>query len=279
MEDERGRIIYLKVSKSKLRLSVYLRVFVDKFYRKFHEMMIMDELKSDLDNLNVEIENLKSEIRIAQMQAEYNIKPLNQQLLKLKEDKRNFASKNDFESVQNCRRKESNLKFKINAQWSRHSMLKDELFRLNKTKTELEKKIKLENDKIKRNEKILAKMDNVLKNYRKTQNLKLASIDSNINPNHVAQWLKWGKNDFSETYSYFYEKISEIDEYFRDLESQKLKNQMDSVIEAYKKTDSLEKSSKLVGVSYDTVKYWYEWGSRGFGKENTYFFNKINNYH
>ena len=26
----------------------------------------------------------------------------------------------------------------------------------------------------------------------------------------------------------------------------------------------------------DTIQYWYDWGSKGFGWENTYFFKKIN---
>ena len=52
---------------------------------------------------------------------------------------------------------------------------------------------------------------------------------------------------------------------------------MDNVIEAYKKTNSLKEASKRANVSYDTVQYWYEWGFKGFGKENTYFFKKIDN--
>lgn len=49
---------------------------------------------------------------------------------------------------------------------------------------------------------------------------------------------------------------------------------MDDVVDAYRKTDSLKEASRMAGVSYDTVMYWYEWGSRGFGSENTYFFKK-----
>ena len=52
---------------------------------------------------------------------------------------------------------------------------------------------------------------------------------------------------------------------------------MDSVIEAYKNTNSLKEASKISNVSYDTVQYWYEWGSKGFGSENTYFFKYISN--
>ena len=76
----------------------------------------------------------------------------------------------------------------------------------------------------------------------------------------------YGKNNFNETYFYFYNQIIEIDIYFKDLEAEKLKKQMDAVIEFYKKTNSLKEASKFAGVSYDTVKYWYEWRSRGFGE-------------
>ena len=154
-------------------------------------------------------------------------------------------------------------------------MLNSELSKLNKEKIALEKQIKLEEDKIKRNNEIMSQIDDVLNNYKKSQNLKQAAIDSNISPNHVEQWFEWGKNGFNEIYSYFYSQIIEIDNYFKDLEAQKLKKQMDSVIEAYKKTNSLEKASKMADVSYDTVQYWYEWGSKGFGRENTYFFKKL----
>ena len=121
-------------------------------------------------------------------------------------------------------------------------------------------------------------MNTVLENYKKTQNLKRASIDSNINPNYVKQWLEWGKGNFNETYSYFYNQKIKIDDYFKDLEAQKLKKQMDNVIDAYKKTNSLKEAAKIANVDYNTVEYWYEWGSRGFGEENTYFFRKLKSY-
>ena len=235
----------------------------------------MNKLKQDLININIQIQELENKIEKERINAESNIKPLKIELTQVKEDKRKHALKNDFDSVQNCIRKENNLKFKINAQWNKYSLLKDDLFKLNNEKTTLEKQIKLEEDKIKRNNQILAQMDEVLKNYKKTQNLEHAAIDSKINPNHVNQWYEWGKNNFNETYSYFYNQIIEIDNQFMDLEAQKLKKQMDSVIEAYKKTNSLKEASKIASVSYDTVQYWYEWGSRGFGKENAYFFKKI----
>lgn len=232
-------------------------------------------LKQDLDNVNAEIRKLESEIRMAQTEAENNIKPLKEELVQLKEDKRNFASKNDFESVQNCRRRENNLKFKIDAQWNRYSLLKEDLSKLKKQKTNLETKIKLEEDKVKRSNQIRSQMDEVLANYKKSQSLKQAALDSNINPNYVTQWHKWGEDNLNETYSYFYNEIKEIDNYFKEMKSQELKKQMDSVVEAYRKTNSLKDAAKIANVNPDTVEYWYEWGSRGFGEENTYFFKKI----
>ena len=75
----------------------------------------MDNLKHDLDNLNADIKDLKSEIEKAESEAQNNVKPLQDELLQIKEDKRIFASKNDFESVQNCRMREDNIKFNISA--------------------------------------------------------------------------------------------------------------------------------------------------------------------
>ncbi len=235
----------------------------------------MDKLKQELNDLNNSIRELENRIQEAKEEAEDNIKPLKIELDQVKQDKRNYASKNDFESVQNCRRKESNLKFKIDAQWNKYSLLKGDLFKLNQQKTDLEKQIKLEEDKIKRNNEIKARMEQVLNNYRKTQNLKEAAVSSNISHDYVEQWYEWGKGDFNETYSYFYTKITEIDNQLNDKKVQKLKKQMDDVIEAYRKTDSLKEASKIADVSHDTVQYWYEWGSKGFGEENAYFFKKI----
>ncbi|MDO5859862.1 hypothetical protein [Methanobrevibacter sp.] len=235
----------------------------------------MDKLQKDLDDLNSSIRDLESQIEKEKEIAEESIKQLNAQLSQIRQDKRSYAAKNDFESVQNCRRKEENLKFKITSKWNRHSILKNDLIKLKRKKDNLDYQIKLEKDKIKRNDENLKRMDKVLKNYRKTQNLKQAAIDSDINPEHVEQWYEWGKNDYNQTYSYFHSQIIEIDEFFKSLEAQKLKKQMDDVVDAYRKTDSLKEASRMAGVSYDTVMYWYEWGSRGFGSENTYFFKKI----
>lgn len=235
----------------------------------------MDKLKHDLNQLNDSIKELENRIIEAEREAQNNVKPLNQELSKLKEDKRQYASKNDFDSVQECIRKESNLKFKISAQWNKHSLLKEDLVKLNKKKHVLESKIKLEEDKIKRRDEILSQMNLVLDNYKKSQNLRQAAIDSNIHPDHVKQWFEWGKNNFNETYAYFYTQILEIDNYFKKLEGEKLKKQMDSVVEAYKKTNSLKEACKLADVSYDTVQYWCKWGSMGFGEENIYFYKCI----
>ena len=236
----------------------------------------MDMLKHKLDEVNESIRDLEDKIQRARLDAENNIAPLNVELAKVKEDKRNFAYKNDSESVHDCIRKEENLKFKINAQWNEHAMLKNELAKLKRQKLELESRIKLEEDKIKRHKEIVARMDEVLDNYRKTQNLKQSAMGAGIDPNSVEQWFEWGRNDFNETYSYFYNEIIRIDNHFKDLEAQKLKEQMDRVVDAYRKTGSLRQASRIADVSYDTVQYWYEWGSRGFGEENTYFFKRVN---
>ena len=235
----------------------------------------MDKLKQELKSLNDSITELESQIEQEKVKVQNNIRPLNEELTQLRDDKRDFALKKDFDSVQVCRRRESNIKFKINAQWNRHSMLKNDLSSLSKKRRDLEYQIKLKEDKIKRNNEILAQMDIVLENYRKSQSLKQAAIDSKISHDHIQQWYEWGRNNFNETYSHFYTKIIEIDNHFKNLEAQKLKNQMDSIITAYQKTNSLKKASEMADVSYDTVQYWYEWGSRGFGKENVYFFKKI----
>ena len=233
-------------------------------------------LKQNLDDLNRSIRELENQIENAKSDAENNIEPLRIELAQIKKDKSRHAMKSDFDSVQSCRRKENNLKFKIEAQWNEYLMLKNQLVNLNRQKSDLEYQIKLEEDKLKRKRDILEKMDRVLKNYRKTSVLKQAAIDSNIDPNQVMQWYEWGKNDFDEIYSGFYNKIIETDDYFKELRRRELKEQMDRVISAFKKTNSLEEASRIAGVSYDTVQYWYEWGCRGFGEENTYFFKNIN---
>lgn len=235
----------------------------------------MEKLIRELDELNSSIRELQEKIEDARLEAERNIKPLTDELDEIRQDKRKFASKNDHESIQSCRRREENIKFKINAQWNHHSILKNDLVKLNNKKHELENSIQLKRDQIRRNEEISAQINLVLTNYKKSQNLKQAAVDSKIDPEHVEQWFEWGKNDFNETYAYFYSQILEIDDYFKGLEAQKLKDQMDSVVEAYKKTNSLKEASRIAGVSYDTVEYWYDWGSRGFGEENAYFYRKI----
>ncbi|MDO5859876.1 hypothetical protein [Methanobrevibacter sp.] len=235
----------------------------------------MEKLQSDMDRLNYEIQDLEDQIRNAEEEAEANIQPLNDELAQVMEDKRRFASKGDFESVQSCIARESNLKFRISAQWNECSILKDKLNRLKKKRQDLEYQINLKKDQIKRNNEILAQMDKVLENYAKTQNLKQAAIDSGIDPNHVEQWHEWGKKNFNETYAYFYTRICEIDNDLKRQETERLKSTMDSVVEAYRKTNSLKEASEIAGVSYDTVMYLYEWGSRGFGSENTYFFRKL----
>ncbi|MBE6500429.1 MAG: hypothetical protein E7Z80_07810 [Methanobrevibacter thaueri] len=235
----------------------------------------MDDLKKNLDILNDEIKRLSLQIENEKIIAENNIKPLTCELNQVKEDKRKFALKNDFDSIQSCRRREENLKFKINAYWNNYSILKNDLVKLNNQKTALEYEIKLEEDRVRRNNELLAKMDVVLDNYRKTHDLKQAAVDSNINPDYVQQWFEWGENNFNETYNSFYNGVVDIDSYFKKLESEELRNQMDRVVDAYCESGSLEDACEMVGVGYDTVMYWYEWGLRGFGEDNVYFYNRI----
>ena len=235
----------------------------------------MDNLNGDLNDLNERIEELEVQIANAKSEAEENIMPLEAELKQVKQDKSRYGAKNDFDCVQECRRKEENLKFKISSQWNRYSILKNTLAELKKQKTDLENKIQLKRDRIRRNEAIKSQMNLVLENYRKTQNLRQAAIDAHISPDSAEQWLEWGKNDFNETYSYFYTKKLEIDDEFKDLEAQKLKDDMDRVADAYSKTGSLKRAAEIAHVSSDTVEYWYDWGMRGFGEENTYFYKKI----
>ena len=238
-------------------------------------MSIMNSMEEELIRLNNQIDDLESQISEAERRAEANIKPLREELAQVKRDKTLYASKNDSASVSDCIRREANLKFKISAQWNEASQLKDDLFKLKSQKKDLEYKINLEKDKIKRHNQTIEQMNIVLDNYRKSQSLKQAAINSNISPDTVEQWYEWGKNAFSETSDYFYNSIIEIDEEFKHIKDKEVLNQMDRVIEAYRKTKSLEKSSKLAKVNYDAVMYWYKWGSMGLDENNTYFYRKI----
>ena len=127
----------------------------------------MDRLIENLENLNSRISEVESQIEEAKSEAEGNIKPLNEELEQLRQDKRNYAMKNDFESVQNVISRQNNLKFKIDAQWNKHNLLKDELFKLNKEKQAIEDEIQLKRDYIRRDKEIRLQMDTVLKNYKK----------------------------------------------------------------------------------------------------------------
>ena len=142
----------------------------------------MDNLNGDLNDLNERIEELEVQIANAKSEAEENIMPLEAELKQVKQDKSRYGAKNDFDCVQECRRKEENLKFKISSQWNRYSILKNTLAELKKQKTDLENKIQLKRDRIRRNEAIKSQMNLVLENYRKTQNLRQAAIDAHISP-------------------------------------------------------------------------------------------------
>ena len=235
----------------------------------------MEELTKELEEVITKINDLEEEIEIAKAKAHSNIEPLKKELSRLKEVKRRYASKNDPDSVRDCIRKEDNLKFKINAQRNEYLILSDELFKLKTQKEDLEYKIQLEKDKIKRKNQLKEKLDLIITNYEKSQNLRDAAIEANVNPDQAEQWLEWGKNNFEETYSYFYNEIQKIDNHQKDLEREKTRKQMDRVIEIYRKTESLKKAAKVARVNYDTVQYWYDWGRMGFGEDNVYFYKSI----
>lgn len=237
--------------------------------------MSMLELKNQLNKLNEEINLLENNIEKAKIEAEENIKLINTQILEIKENKRKYALKNDFESVQQSNSKIENLKFKINAQWNKYSLLNEELNNLKKQKNNLLNEIKLKEDKNRRNNQIRNQMDKVLTEYKKTHELKKAAIDSNISYETVQHWFDWGKNNYNQTTTYFYNQIREIDDYFKQQEKLKLRKEMDQVIEAYKKTHSLKEASADAGVSYNTVKYWFDWGKNKFGDDNYYFYTEI----
>ena len=236
----------------------------------------MEKLMKDFDNVCENIRDIENQIEQAKCEAENNIAPLKEELSQIKEDKRKYAIKNDFASVQSLNSRERNLKFKIAAQWNKYSLLKEDLTKLNRQRQKLEDEIQLKKDYIKREKEILSRMNLVLKNYKKTRTLKDAAYESKISYDQVRQWYEWGERDLNDNCRYFYKSILETDEYFKSLEEEKLKKEMDEVLSAYLTTGSLEKASQISGVSYDTVQYWYKWGSMGFGEENVYFFKKIN---
>ena len=178
----------------------------------------MEELTKELEEVITKINDLEEEIEIAKAKAHSNIEPLKKELSRLKEVKRRYASKNDPDSVRDCIRKEDNLKFEINAQRNEYLILSDELFKLKTQKEDLEYKIQLEKDKIKRKNQLKEKLDLIITNYEKSQNLRDAAIEANVNPDQAEQWLEWGKNNFEETYSYFYNEIQKIDNHQKDLE-------------------------------------------------------------
>ena len=235
----------------------------------------MNQLTERLRQLNNEISKLEDEIKKAEYEAEQNIAPLESELSQIRQDKRKSAMKNDFEHVEQLKSKEANLKFKISAQHNRSNMLKEDLTKLSAKKDELLFQIKLEEDRIKRDEKITKQMNDVLGHYRNTRSLKEAALSAGIHFETVEQWMDWGKNTYNKTSVYFFNKVNEIDDDFKKQDALKLKTEMDSVIREYKKSKSLKEACRSAGVSYDTAQYWFSWGRNGFGEENKYFYREI----
>ena len=88
----------------------------------------MEELTKELEEFLIKINDLEDEIEIAKAKAHSNIEPLKNELSRLKEVKRRYASKNNPDSVRDCIRKEDNLKFKINALRNEYLILTDGTF-------------------------------------------------------------------------------------------------------------------------------------------------------
>ena len=219
--------------------------------------------------------------------TETNVQPLMIQLDSVRNDIRKYGFKNDIASINQSKRKEFEILSKIDHEWKDYRDLNEKISILKRYKNELLEEIRLaevdeakrkkhEEEILKRNLEIRSQMDAVIENYKSSFSLKESSQKTNIGFDLVLTWFNWGKNGFDENSKYFYDEIKRIDDENKKLfEKENVINQMDRVIENYKKTESLEQASKMADVSYDTVKYWYEWGRNGFGEENSYFYKEI----
>ena len=68
----------------------------------------MNGLKMELDELEKSIKDLEIQIKQAEIEAENNIRPLELELASVRKNKRKYALKGDFDSVQSCIRRENN---------------------------------------------------------------------------------------------------------------------------------------------------------------------------
>ena len=248
---------------------------------------MMFEKKQKIEEIDRKIEILEKESISLKESTETNVQPLMIQLDSVRNDIRKYGFKNDIASINQSKRKEFEILSKIDHEWKDYRDLNEKISILKRYKNELLEEIRLaevdeakrkkhEEEILKRNLEIRSQMDAVIENYKSSFSLKESSQKANISFDLVLTWFNWGKKGFDENSKYFYDEIKRIDAENRNLfEKENIIIQMDRVIENYKNTESLEQASKMANVSYDTVKYWYEWGKNGFGEENSYFYKEL----
>lgn len=247
----------------------------------------MLEKKQKIKEIDNEIEILEKESVSLKESTESKVQPLMGQLDSIRADIKKYGFKNDIASIDKSKRREFEILSQINLEWKDYRDLNEKISILKRSKNNLLEEIRLaeadeaqrkrrEEEILKRNLEIRSQMDAVIENYKSSFSLKESSKKANISFDLVLTWFNWGKNGFDENSKYFYDEIKRIDDENKKLfEKESIINQMDRVIENYKNTASLEQASKMANVSYDTVKYWYEWGKNGFGEENSYFYKEL----
>ena len=248
--------------------------------------MMLDK-RQKIEEIDRKIEILEKESISLKESTESKVQPLMGQLDSIRADIKKYGFKNDIASINKSKRREFEILSQINLEWKDYRDLNEKISILKRSKNNLLEEIRLaeadeaqrkrrEEEILKRNLEIRSQMDAVIENYKSSFSLKESSQKANISFDLVLTWFNWGKNGFDENSKYFYDEIKRIDDENKKLfEKENVINQMDRVIENYKKTESLEQASKMADVSYDTVKYWYEWGRNGFGEENSYFYKEI----
>ena len=248
--------------------------------------MMLDK-RQKIEEIDRKIEILEKESISLKESTESKVQPLMGQLDSIRADIKKYGFKNDIASINKSKRREFEILSQINLEWKDYRDLNEKISILKRSKNNLLEEIRLaeadeaqrkrrEEEILIRNLEIRSQMNEVIENYKESLSLKESSQKANISFDLVLTWFNWGKNGFDENSKYFYDEIKKIDAENRNLfEKENIINQMDRVIENYKNTESLEQASKMANVSYDTVKYWYEWGKNGFGEENSYFYNEL----
>ena len=248
--------------------------------------MMLDK-RQKIEEIDRKIEILEKESISLKESTESKVQPLMGQLDSIRADIKKYGFKNDIASINKSKRREFEILSQINLEWKDYRDLNEKISILKRSKNNLLEEIRLaeadeaqrkrrEEEILIRNLEIRSQMNEVIENYKESLSLKESSQKANISFDLVLTWFNWGKNGFDENSKYFYDEIKKIDAENRNLfEKENIINQMDRVIENYKNTESLEQASKMANVSYDTVKYWYEWGKNGFGEENSYFYKEL----